>query len=134
MSLDGVTVLISIWIGVIIFFSAIIAPTVFKTLDEKSAGIFLRAFFPKYYHFAIIVGLAALILIAVFEIKIDSILYLAIVSMTILSIISRVMIPAINNARDMREKGKKKFNRLHFVSVSLNVITLAIGLLFIYKV
>ena len=101
MSLDGVTVLISIWIGVIIFFSAIIAPTVFKTLDEKSAGIFLRAFFPKYYHFAIIVGLTALILIAVFEIKIDSILYLAIVSMTILSIISRVMIPAINNAMDM---------------------------------
>ena len=134
MSLDGVTVLISIWIGVIIFFSAIIAPTVFKTLDEKSAGIFLRAFFPKYYHFAIILGLAALILIAVFEIKIDGVLYLAIVSMTILSIISRLMIPVINNARDMGEKGKKKFNRLHFVSVSLNVITLAIGLLFIYKV
>ena len=134
MSLDGVTVLISIWIGVIIFFSAIIAPTVFKTLDEKSAGIFLRAFFPKYYHFAIILGLAALILIAVFEIKIDGVLYLAIVSMTILSIISRLMIPVINNARDMGEKAKKKFNRLHFVSVSLNVITLAIGLLFIYKV
>jgi uncharacterized membrane protein YozB (DUF420 family) len=70
----------------------------------------------------------------IFEIKIDNILYLAIVSMTVLSIISRVMIPVINNARDMGEKGKQKFNRLHFVSVSLNVITLVIGLLFIYKV
>ena len=39
MSLDGITVLISIWMGVIIF-SAVIAPTVFKTLDEKSAGFF----------------------------------------------------------------------------------------------
>ncbi len=134
MSMYGITVLISIWIGVIIFFSAIIAPTVFKTLDEKSAGVFLRAFFPKYYLFAIVIGLAALALIMIFKIEMSNILYIAIVSMTILSIISRFMIPIINNARDMGEKGKQKFNRLHALSVSLNVITLVIGLFFIYKV
>ena len=134
MSMYGITVLISIWIGVIIFFSAIIAPTVFKTLDEKSAGVFLRAFFPKYYLFAIVIGLAALALIMIFDIEVSNILYIAIVSMTILSIISRFMIPIINNARDMGEKGKQKFNRLHAMSVSLNVITLVIGLFFIYKV
>jgi len=134
MSMHGITVLISIWIGVIVFFSAIIAPTVFKTLDEKSAGVFLRAFFPKYYLFAIIIGLTALALIMIFKIEMSNILYMAIVSMTILSIISRFMIPIINNARDMGEKGKQKFNRLHALSVSLNVITLVIGLFFIYKV
>lgn len=134
MSMYGITVLISIWIGVIVFFSAIIAPTVFKTLDEKSAGVFLRAFFPKYYLFAIVIGLAALALIMIFNIEVSNILYIAIVSMTILSIISRFMIPIINNARDMGEKGKQKFNRLHALSVSLNVITLVIGLFFIYKV
>jgi hypothetical protein len=134
MSMYGITVLISIWIGVIVFFSAIIAPTVFKTLDEKSAGVFLRAFFPKYYLFAIVIGLAALALIMIFNIEMSNILYIAIVSMTILSIISRFMIPMINNARDMGEKGKQKFNRLHALSVSLNVITLVIGLFFIYKV
>ena len=134
MSVYGITVLISIWIGVIVFFSAIIAPTVFKTLDEKSAGVFLRAFFPKYYLFAIVIGLAALALIMIFNIEMSNILYIAIVSMTILSIISRFMIPIINNARDMGEKGKQKFNRLHALSVSLNVITLVIGLFFIYKV
>jgi len=134
MSMYGITVLISIWIGVIVFFSAIIAPTVFKTLDEKSAGVFLRAFFPKYYLFAIVIGLAALALIMIFNIEMSSILYIAIVSMTILSIISRFMIPIINNARDMGEKGKQKFNRLHALSVSLNVITLVIGLFFIYRV
>jgi hypothetical protein len=130
----GITVLISIWIGVIVFFSAIIAPTVFKTLDEKSAGVFLRAFFPKYYLFAIVIGLAALALIMIFNIEMSNILYIAIVSMTILSIISRFMIPMINNARDMGDKGKQKFNRLHALSVSLNVITLVIGLFFIYRV
>lgn len=134
MSMYGITVLISIWIGVIVFFSVIIAPTVFKTLDEKSAGVFLRAFFPKYYLFAIVIGLAALALIMIFNIEMSNILYIAIVSMTILSIISRFMIPIINNARDMGEKGKQKFNRLHALSVSLNVITLVIGLFFIYKV
>ena len=134
MSMYGITVLISIWIGVIVFFSAIIAPTVFKTLDEKSAGVFLRAFFPKYYLFAIVIGLAALALIMIFNIEMSNILYIAIVSMTILSIISRFMIPMINNARDMGEKGKQKFTRLHALSVSLNVITLVIGLFFIYKV
>ena len=134
MSMYGITVLISIWIGVIVFFSAIIAPTVFKTLDEKSAGVFLRAFFPKYYLFAIVIGVAALALIMVFNIEMSNILYIAIVSMTILSIISRFMIPIINNARDMGEKGKQKFNRLHALSVSLNVITLVIGLFFIYRV
>jgi hypothetical protein len=130
----GITVLISIWIGVIVFFSAIIAPTVFKTLDEKSAGVFLRAFFPKYYLFAIVIGLASLALIMIFNIEMSNILYIAIVSMTILSIISRFMIPIINNARDMGEQGKQKFNRLHALSVSLNVITLVIGLFFIYRV
>ena len=134
MSMYGITVLISIWIGVIVFFSAIIAPTVFKTLDEKSAGVFLRAFFPKYYLFAIVIGLAALASIMIFNIEMSNILYIAIVSMTILSIISRFMIPIINNARDMGERGKQKFNRLHALSVSLNVITLVIGLFFIYKV
>ena len=134
MSIYGITVLISIWIGVIVFFSAIIAPTVFKSLVEMSAGLFLRAFFPKYYLFAIVIGLVALALIMMFGISVSYILYIAIVSMTILSIISRFMIPMINNARDMGEKGKQKFNRLHMLSVSLNVITLLIGLFFIYKV
>jgi uncharacterized membrane protein YozB (DUF420 family) len=96
--------------------------------------VFLRAFFPKYYLFAIVIGLAALASIMIFNIEMSNILYIAIVSMTILSIISRFMIPMINNARDMGEKGKQKFNRLHALSVSLNVITLVIGLFFIYKV
>ena len=62
MYLNLIIVLISLWVSSIIFFSAIIAPTVFKTLDEKSAGLFLRAFFPKYYNFGLILGLSALII------------------------------------------------------------------------
>jgi len=63
MSINPILVIISVWSGVIIFFSAVVAPTVFKSLEEKEAGVFLRAFFPKYYNFGILLGIAGLIYI-----------------------------------------------------------------------
>ncbi len=123
-------VLVSVWIGSIIFFSSIIAPTVFKSLDEKSAGLFLRAFFPKYYVFGIIIGVLAIVI----DIKShDNLAFLLIGSMIVLSFISRGLIPMINNARDMGDAGKDKFKKLHTFSVILNVVTLLIGLVYIYN-
>lgn len=127
--MDLTLFLISIWVGSIIFFSAIIAPTVFKALDEKNAGIFLRAFFPKYYIFGIILGFIALIL----GIKAMSLILVSmVVAMILLSIISRLMIPVINAARDMGVEGEPRFKKLHTLSVFLNILTLIIGLIFIY--
>ena len=127
--MDLTLFLISIWVGSIIFFSAIIAPTVFKALNEKNAGIFLRAFFPKYYVFGIILGIIALIL----GIKAMSLILVSmIVAMILLSIISRLMIPVINAARDMDVEGESRFKKLHTLSVFLNILTLIIGLIFIY--
>ena len=123
-------VLVSVWIGSIIFFSSIIAPTVFKSLDEKSAGLFLRAFFPKYYVFGIIIGVLAIMI----DIKShDNLAFLLIGSMIVLSFISRGLIPMINNARDMGDTSKDKFKKLHTFSVVLNVVTLLIGLVYIYN-
>ena len=123
-------VLVSVWIGSIIFFSSIIAPTVFKSLDEKSAGLFLRAFFPKYYVFGIIIGVLAIVI----DIKShENLAFLLIGSMIVLSFISRGLIPMINNARDMGDTGKDKFKKLHTFSVVLNVVTLLIGLVYIYN-
>ena len=127
--MDLTLFLISMWVGSIIFFSAIIAPTVFKALDEKNAGIFLRAFFPKYYIFGIILGFIALIL----GIKAMSLILVSmVVAMILLSIISRLMIPVINAARDMGVEGESRFKKLHTLSVFLNILTLIIGLIFIY--
>ena len=127
--MDLTLFLISIWVGSIIFFSAIIAPTVFKALDEKNAGIFLRAFFPKYYIFGIILGFIALIL----GIKAMSLILASmVIVMILLSIISRLMIPVINAARDMGVEGESRFKKLHTLSVFLNILTLIIGLIFIY--
>ena len=136
MSVHLIVILVSFWVGSIIFFSAIIAPTIFKSVDEKNAGLFLRAFFPKYYYFGVIMGLFS-VLILILNNLISALNYqliLMLVSMIILSIISLKLIPLINNARDMGEEGKISFDRLHLVSVVLNVITLLIGLLFLYIV
>ena len=127
--MDLTLFLISIWVGSIIFFSAIIAPTVFKALDEKNAGIFLRAFFPKYYIFGIILGFIALIL----GIKAMSLILVSmVIAMILLSIISRLMNPVIKAARDMGVVGESRFKKLHTLSVFLNILTLIIGLIFIY--
>ena len=134
MSLDIILVLVSIWVGSIIFFSAIIAPTVFKVLDEKSAGLFLRAFFPKYYIFGLIMGLLSLVLIFLLSIPTNTMLLALLIVMIALTVTSKLMIPVINAARDMGEEGVSRFKKLHTMSVMLNVLTLIIGLIFIIKV
>ena len=134
MNLDIILVLVSIWVGSIIFFSAIIAPTVFKVLDEKSAGLFLRAFFPKYYIFGLIMGLLSLVLIFLLSIPTNTMLLALLIVMIALTVTSKLMIPVINAARDMGEAGVRRFKKLHTISVMLNVLTLIVGLIFIFKV
>ena len=133
MSLDLILVLVSIWVGSIIFFSAIIAPTVFKVLDEKSAGLFLRAFFPKYYIFGLIIGGLSLVLIFLLNIPVNTMLLALLIVMIALTVTSKLMIPVINAARDMGEAGVSRFKKLHTMSVMLNVLTLVVGLIFIFK-
>jgi hypothetical protein len=47
-------VVISANIGIMIFFTVIVAPTVFKVLPAQWSAKYVRAFFPKYYaqHFS----------------------------------------------------------------------------------
>ena len=133
MYLSLISILISIWVGSIIFFSAIVAPTVFKSLDEKNAGVFLRAFFPKYYNFGILLGVASLALMYLSGIipVLNYSLFVINVLMLVFTIIGKMMIPLINNARDLGASGEKKFKILHLISVILNVITLIIGIIFL---
>ena len=128
MSISPILVIISVWSGIIIFFSAVVAPTVFKSLGEREAGVFLRAFFPKYYNFGIFLGIIGLIYIYFMSEK-DSLLLIMIATMTILTISGKLMIPIINNARD--SSNEKSFKTYHLISVLMNVVTLIIGVILI---
>ena len=129
-----VLVLISILVGVIVFFSSVIAPTVFSSVDEKNAGLFLRAFFPKYYIFGIIIGLLAILSAILIEPTLNKLELSLILAILAMFIVSRLMIPSINKARDMGESAKKKFNQLHLLSVTLNFLALIIGIILIYLI
>ena len=129
-----VLILVSILVGVIVFFSSVIAPTVFSSVDEKNAGLFLRAFFPKYYIFGIIISLLALLSAILLEPALNLLELSMISAILAMFVISRLMIPSINKARDMGESAKKKFDRLHMFSVILNFLALIVGLILIYLI
>ena len=125
MSINPIIIIISIWSGTIIFFSAVVAPTVFKSLDEREAGVFLRAFFPKYYIFGIVLGVISIIYL-LFS-PVHSHLLYSIIAMTVLTILGRMSIPIINKARDTNNE--QAFKRYHLISVMMNVLTLVIGII-----
>ena len=125
MGINPIIIIISIWSGTIIFFSAVVAPTVFKSLDEKDAGVFLRAFFPKYYIFGIVLGVISIIYL-LFNPEHSHLLY-SIIAMTLLTILGRMSIPIINKARDTNNE--QAFKRYHLISVMMNVLTLVIGII-----
>ena len=125
MGINLIIIIISIWSGTIIFFSAVVAPTVFKSLDEREAGVFLRAFFPKYYIFGIVLGVISIIYL-LFS-PVHSHLLYSIIAMTVLTILGRMSIPIINKARDTNNE--QAFKRYHLISVMMNVITLVIGII-----
>ena len=125
MGINLIIIIISIWSGTIIFFSAVVAPTVFKSLDEREAGVFLRAFFPKYYIFGIVLGIVSIIYL-LFN-PVDSPLLYSIISVAVLTILGRMSIPIINKARDTNNE--QAFKRYHLISVMMNVLTLVIGII-----
>ena len=111
--------LTSACLGIIIFFSIILAPTVFKVLDKESASRYLRAFFPKFYLFLFgISGIAAIL-------SNNTIIATILAITSFLFLFSRwPLTTAINNATD--KKNSKMFKLLHGFSVSIVLLQISI--------
>lgn len=56
---------LAVWVGSIVFFSFVQAPTVFQTLDAENAARLQRATFPKYYLVGIVCAMAGVVCVAV---------------------------------------------------------------------
>ena len=109
--------LTSMILGIMLFFSFVIAPVVFTTLDENNARKFIRRIFPFYYNVNLGISFIVLmIFILLSKIGVDFYLILAI---TVLFATSNyLLMPLINKYRD--EKQEKKFKYSHFLSVLIN--------------
>ena len=111
--------LTSMILGIMLFFSFVIAPVVFTTLDENNARKFIRRIFPFYYNVNLGISFIVLItFILLSKIGVDFYLILAITSLFAIS--NYLLMPLINKYRD--EKQDKKFKYSHFISVLINFV------------
>lgn len=113
--------------GTIVFHSAIVAPTVFRTLSERDASVFLRTIFPKFFLFLTIVNVVNFFL-ALIDGQ-SGVMVIAAVS-AVLMVIAYGLIPITNRSRD--EGLQHRFSQLHRVSVLLTVGVLSINVVAIF--
>ena len=104
-------------LGIMLFFSFVIAPVVFTTLDEDNARKFIRRIFPFYYNVNLMISFVVL-LTFLFLSKLGVDLYLIILITILFATSNYLLMPLINKYRD--EKQDKKFKYSHFISVAIN--------------
>ena len=134
-----------VWIGGIIFFSLVAAPSIFKVLPPEYAGKAVTAIFPKYYPVGIISGLvafASLIFSAARTSQWPILKILLVLSMITLTVYSSLVThPKVRALKEEIEIAtgktdvvelKKEFDRVHRASVINNVIVLLLGIILIF--
>ena len=106
-------------LGIMLFFSFVIAPVVFTTLDEDNARKFIRRIFPFYYNVNLAISFIVLLLF-LFLSKLGFDFYLILLITILFAISNFLLMPLINKYRD--EKQDKKFKYSHFISVVINFV------------
>ena len=109
--------MVSLVLGIMLFFSFILAPMIFKVLPPDNAGVFIRAIFPYYY----LVNLLILGLVSGFYIFYQTFIldfYLVFTSALFFFFNLVYLMPKINKLKD--ERNEKAFKISHFISVVIN--------------
>jgi len=106
-----------------LFFSFVVAPVTFTTLDEENARKFIRKIFPYYYNVNLVISFLVLIIFII--LKTFSLNFYLILLVTLLFALSSfILMPLINKYRD--ESKEKKFKYSHFISVVINFLQMII--------
>ena len=111
--------LIAMILGIMLFFSFVIAPVVFTTLDEDNARKFIRRIFPFYYNVNLAISFVVL-LTFLFLSKLGVDFYLILLITILFATSNYLLMPLINKYRDERQD--KKFKYSHFISVVINFV------------
>ena len=120
--------LLAVLIGSMIFFMAVVSPSVFATLSINASSKLLRTIFPRMFLFGFIIAILSLVLCYISSNILNSILLIVV---AISFIINRnFLTPKINNFRDKELEGDKKasssFKYMHLLSVLLFVLNFVI--------
>ena len=106
-------------LGIMLFFSFIVAPIIFTVLDENASRKFIRKIFPYYYLTNLALSLTCVICFYLIQ-QITTDFFLILVISLLFIISNFILMPLINKYRD--EKQNKKFKYSHFVSVVINFV------------
>ena len=110
-------------LGIMIFFSFVVAPVTFTSLNEENSRKFIRKIFPFYYNVNFFLSIS-ITLIYLFQNTFNIYFYL-ILFITVLFFVSNyLLMPLINKYRDNNQD--QKFKYLHFTSVVINFIQIII--------
>ena len=108
---------VSAILGIMLFFSFIVAPVTFTTLNEENARKFIRKIFPYYYNVNLGIGILATLIFVFFKsFNLDFFLILLVTLLFALS--NYVLMPLINKFKDSNQD--KNFKISHLVSVVIN--------------
>ena len=114
-------------LGMMIFFSFVLAPMIFKILDAENAGKFVRKIFPYYYFVNLIfLSIAVVLFIIISSLGLNFYITLALAISFIFA--QFILMPIINKLKDNNEE--KKFKYAHGTSVLINFIQM-IGLIYL---
>ena len=126
----------SLVVGFMIFFMAVVSPTIFKVLDETNSGTFLRQLFPRMFLYGLIAMLLAFLTTLNSQLNIYWII--SAISSIFFVINLYIITPKINYYRDEAKLGnslsEKKFKQFHLFSVAIFISQLlgSLYLLLIY--
>ena len=111
-----------------IFFMAVVSPSVFATLSTNASSKFLRTIFPRMFVFGFITTVLSLIPSYISGNILNSILLIVVAVSFIIN--RNYLTPKINNFRDKELEGVKKasssFKYMHLLSVLLFVLNFII--------
>ena len=119
--------ILAINLGMMIFFSFVLAPIIFKILDAENAGKFVRKIFP-YYYFVNLIFLSIAVILFIIISSLGLSFYITL-SLAISFVFAQfILMPIINKFKDNNEE--KKFKYAHGTSVLINFIQM-IGLIYL---
>ena len=119
--------LTAISLGIMLFFSFVIAPVIFKVLEANYASKFVREIVPYYYLInLVILSIAVLLLFYISSINLD--FYITLIITILFAFLLFILMPLINKLKDNKEERKFKYS--HTLSVIINFVQI-IGLIYL---
>ena len=131
-----------VWVGSIVFFSFVVAPTVFRVLSREDAARLQRALFPLYYLVGIVCAAVGIVCVGTLLADRAFGKWPGILSLLLLAgmggadfWLRQTVVPQMARLRAQKDEGsasEAEWKALHRVSVQLNAAVLLAGLALIF--